>query len=203
MKKCLLLLCTACVSVAAAVAQTGGRDERRADRNVIAFSGGVAIGVGDIDMFGPFGYVEYARNVKGRFWAGGNSAGQIPVPPGRPSGPAVRFSVRDVSAFLRTRPLAPSGVVRHRVLGTPGGKAVAVVPGGCRSRTGHAPRTRSEGPRPGSLRDGTCGVGGASGPAFRYDLRAAAVRAFGLVAGGVDAAGSDYLRWQERAFGLD
>ena len=71
MKKCLLLLCTACVSVAAAVAQTGGRDERRADRNVIAFSGGVAIGVGDIDMFGPFGYVEYARNVKGRFWAGG------------------------------------------------------------------------------------------------------------------------------------
>ena len=65
------------------------------------------------------------------------------------------------------------------------------------------PRTRSEGPRPGSLRDGTCGVGGAFGPAFRYDLRAAAVRAFGLVAGGVDAAGSDYLRWQERAFGLD
>ena len=168
MKKYLLLLCTACVSVAAAVAQTGGRDERRADRNVIAFSGGVAIGVGDIDMFGPFGYVEYARNVKGRFWAGGRL-----------------------------------GVVRHRVLGTPGGKAVAVVPGGCRSRTGHAPRTRSEGPRPGSLRDGTCGVGGASGPAFRYDLRAAAVRAFGLVAGGVDAAGSDYLRWQERAFGLD
>ena len=191
MKKCLLLLCTACVSVAAAVAQTGGRDERRADRNVIAFSGGVAIGVGDIDMFGPFGYVEYARNVKGRFWAGG----RLGLP--------VRFSVRDVSAFLRTRPLAPSGVVRHRVLGTPGGKAVAVVPGGCRSRTGHAPRTRSEGPRPGSLRDGTCGVGGAFGPAFRYDLRAAAVRAFGLVAGGVDAAGSDYLRWQERAFGLD
>lgn len=137
MKKCLLLLCTACVSVAAAVAQTGGRDERRADRNVIAFSGGVAIGVGDIDMFGPFGYVEYARNVKGRFWAEAVWACSPIFSPRRVSLPtySTAGSVRRCTA---------SGIGNSRWQGS--GCRSGRVPG----RTGHAPRTRSEGPRPGS-----------------------------------------------------
>jgi hypothetical protein len=73
MKKYLLSFCTvwmAAMTIAAAQPSRCGM--RRAGSHTINFSGGMAIGGGDIDMlFGPFGYVEYARNVKGRFWAGG------------------------------------------------------------------------------------------------------------------------------------
>lgn len=51
--------------------------EKEMGRNAVSVSGGFAMGFGDSYMFGPFGYAEYARNVKGKFWAGGRLNMQV------------------------------------------------------------------------------------------------------------------------------
>ncbi len=71
MKRCLLLLAAACAAVVTAGAQPDIVADRRAGRNVIGLSGGMSLGIADNAMCGPYCYLEYARNVKGRFWVGG------------------------------------------------------------------------------------------------------------------------------------
>lgn len=82
MKKCLfvtLLLAGMAAGMlhAAPPALRPEQAEKEMGRNAVSVSGGSAMGFGDSYMFGPFGYAEYARNVKGKFWAGGRLNMQV------------------------------------------------------------------------------------------------------------------------------
>lgn len=62
-------MAAACVAVVTAGAQPDIVADRRAGRNVINLAGGFSFGIQNV--MGPFGHLEYAHNIKGKFWVGG------------------------------------------------------------------------------------------------------------------------------------